>query len=222
MVLSMRLNGYASIGHLFEHHKEQFNEGYKSVLFQLVTKIYMGLDETIVERDGFRQFANFFENVPVSIESASKYIRGILKRHEVSDFSFQIVVEKLVWKMIHSVYIRKQYISTDKEELAFRVFCLFNRICETDSIPMKLSAQGMHLIYSWLSIDALMPNSSATFGNVLSNITKRKDPYLIVITKKCYDQYVRDILIEERLMFRIKRFIVKSGKSRAKIGKLSC
>ena len=90
MVLTMRLNGYASIGHLFELHKDQFNEGYKSVLFQLVTKIYMGLDETIVDRDGFRQYANYFQNVPVSVESSSKFIRGILKRHEVSDFSFQI------------------------------------------------------------------------------------------------------------------------------------
>ena len=220
MVLKMRLNGYASIGHLFELHRDQFNEGYKSVLYQLVTQIYMGLDETIVDREGYRQFTNYFQNVPVSTESSSKYIRGILKRHEVSDFSFQITVEKLVWKMIKSFYIRKQYVSTDREDLSFRIFCLFNRICDHHFIPMRLSAQGMFLLYNWLNINEPPTDLSATFGNLLADITKRKDPYLIVSTKKSYDQYVRDILVEERLMFKTKRIVLKNGKSHPKSGKL--
>jgi hypothetical protein len=244
----MRLNGYASIGHLFQLHKDQFNEGYKAVLFQLVTKLYMGLDESIVDRDGFSQFANYFKNVPVCIESSSIFIRDILKRQEVSDFSFQITVEKMVWEMVKPFYIQKNYLrmdredpsigrkkflksasedssfgtkkslSLDREDLSFRIFCLFNRISDTDIIPIRLSPQGMHVMYSWLSIHKPPAELFATYGNILANITKRKDPFLIVSTKKCYDQYVRDILVEERLMFRV---TLKNEKSHPEIGKVS-
>jgi hypothetical protein len=85
---------------------------------------------------------------------------------------------------------------------------------------MRLSAQGMFLIYRWLSIDETPAELPATFGNILADITKRKDPFLIVATKKCYDQYVRDILVEERLMFKTKRVVLKNGKNHSKIGKL--
>ena len=145
-------------------------------------------------------------------------MRGILKRHEVSDFSFQITIEKLVWKMIKASYIRSHYLHTEQEELAFRIFCIFNRFCETDTVPMTLSPQGQYLIYSWLSIAEPEKQFTASFGNVLANITRRKDPYLIVATKKYYDEYVRDILIEDRLTYKTKRVIVKNGSNHPKIG----
>ena len=217
---AMRENGYASIGHLFEWHVDQFNEGYKTVLFQLVTKIYIGLDENIVDRTGFRQFGNFFQNVPVTVESATKFIRGILKRHEVNDFSFQIIVEKLVWRMVKLSFIEKESNHTADEDLAFRLFCLFNRFCETDEIPMKLSSQALYLLYSWLCITEPPQNVTPTFGNILHNIWKRKDSYLIVATKKAYDEYVRDILIEQRMLFKTRKVVNKNGNNYSKIGKL--
>ena len=220
MVLVIRQNGYASVGHLFEIQPEQYNEGYKNVLAQLVNKIFMGLDETIVDRAGFRQFSNFFHHVPVSVESASKFLRGILRRHEVNDFSFQITIEKLVWRLIKSYYIQRQYLNSEKEDLAFRLFCLFNRLCDTDDIPMLLDSQATYLLYNWLNIQEPPKDFIATFSNVLENIIRRKDPYLIVSSKNSYDQYVRDILIEDRLLLRIKRVVSKSGKNYEKKGNI--
>ena len=219
MVLVIRLNGYASVGHLFEIQPEQYNEGYKNVLAQLVNKIFMGLDETIVDRTGFRQFSNFFHHVPVSVESASKFLRGILKRHEVNDFSFQLTIEKLVWRIIKAYYIKRQYFNSEREELAFRLFCLFNRFCDTDDIPMLLNSQAIFLLYSWLNIPEPPKELKATFGNILHHILQRRDAYLTVITKKCYDQYVRDILVEDRLIFRVKRVVSKNGSVYQKKGK---
>ena len=83
---------------------------------------------------------------------------------------------------------------------------------------MTLSSQGQYLIYSWLSIAEPERQFTASFGNVLANITRRKDPYLIVATKKYYDEYVRDILIEDRLTYKTKRVIVKNGSNHPKIG----
>ena len=220
MVLVIRQNGYASVGHLFELQPEQYNEGYKNVLAQLVNKIFMGLDETIVDRTGFRQFSNYFHHVPVSVESAGKFLRGILRRHEVNDFSFQITIEKLVWRLIKSYYIQGIYMNYEKEELAFRLFCLFNRFCDTENIPMMLSSQAIYQLYSWLNIPEPPREFKASFGNVLINILQRRDPYLVVSAKKCYDQYVRDVLIEERLVVRITKVVSKNGSNYQKKGTL--
>ena len=135
----MRENGYASIGHLFEWHVDQFNEGYKTVLFQLVTKIYIGLDENIVDRTGFRQFGNFFQNVPVTVESATKFIRGILKRHEVNDFSFQIIVEKLVWRMVKLSFI-------EKENSIIEINNIVNNL-ENIQLACELLTQPLYLVH---------------------------------------------------------------------------
>ena len=109
---------------------------------------------------------------------------------------------------------------SEKEELAFRLFCLFNRFCNTDEIPMILGAQAQFLLYSWLNISEPPREFKATFVNVLDNILTRRDNYVVVLAKKYYDQLVRDILIENRLAFRIKRVVPKNGNNIYKRGKL--
>ena len=105
------------------------------------------------------------------------------------------------------------------EDLAFRIFCLFNRFCETDVMPMKLSPQALYLMYSWLSISEPPNAFIPSFGNILANIFRRKDSYSIIAAKQAYDQYVRDILIEQRLMIKIKRVTSKNGSNYVRIGK---
>ena len=134
---------------------------------------------------------------------------------------FQLMVEKLVWKSMGQHYILDSCSGFEQEEFAFRLFCLFNRFCDCNTLPLALGSRARSLIFSWLSILEPDTDFPGTFDELLEYVQVRKDPYMMVTVRQCYDQYVRDVLIEERLLINTSNLVLGNGDSYFKKGKLS-
>ena len=218
--MNINQDGYTSIAHLFELVEKPNIDEYKNVIFKFVCEINRLHNRSIIDRYGFDQFQNYFSNVELSLKNCIKYIRGVLKRHEVDDFEFQLMVEKLVWKSMGQHYISDTCSGYEQEEFAFRLFCLFNRFCDCNILPLTLGPRARSLIFSWLSILEPDTDFHGTFDHVLEYVQARKDPFMIVLAKKCYDQYVRDVLIEERILINTSDLVLGNGDNYFKKGKL--
>ena len=55
--------GYASIGQLFELSKDQSLVGYKDALVPLISKLYVYLDEDIVDPMAYSRLDSFFKSL---------------------------------------------------------------------------------------------------------------------------------------------------------------
>ena len=97
--------GYASIGQLFELSKNQSLWGYRDALLPLISKLYVYLDEDVIDPMAYTRLDAFFNSLEnqrqgLNIESAIKFIGGVLKMHGVDDVSFQQQIEKAVWSIL--------------------------------------------------------------------------------------------------------------------------
>ena len=117
----------------------------RKALQKLVTDVYTNFDDSMVDRGGFRNFDTFFGSLPINIESSCQFLRCILKQPKADDFSYQLCIEKAVWNILisedqHIVKLHHKYSDShiEEEDVCFRIFCLFNRFCETDTFPMTL------------------------------------------------------------------------------------
>ena len=206
--------GYVSIGHLFECNGDDNNtKGNRKALQNLLEYVRATFDVTMIDKGHFGYFDTFFENLPVNIESSSQFLHCILKRPKADDVLYQLGIEKLVWNMIknNGQYVSGlclKYKNSQVEEVdnCFQLFCIFNRFCETDFIPITLTDTTLHFLCSKLGIDTPTSEFFANFPNFLHFICKQMHTLKSYKVKEIFDEFVRDILIEGRLPCQTKIF----------------
>ena len=183
--------GYASVGHLFEITEEKSSLNYKSILGKLVGQVYVNFDGSIVSRVGLAGFETFFSEVEISVENGSKYLSGILKLPSTDNFSFELEIERLAWSVIksdHEFYLPHSKDKNNEEQLCFQLFCIFNRFCETTTIPMQLENNAKIFLFKKFGF----PHSNdenkrkLKFRQFYEQVCKRKDGFVLVHVKISY------------------------------------
>ena len=230
--------GYASIGQLFELSKDQTLDGLREALQPLISKLYVYLDEEAIDPMAYSRLDAFFKSIDnqkqkLNIESATKFIGGILKRHGVDDNLFQLEVENAVWDLLkcnHTFYkIHKNYKSKSEstsERIAendqlFHLFCIFNRFCESNMNRMIIAAHFSNFLVSRILSDNTANRGRLNFvdffqlickhQNQLNDKTKQKQ--ITESIKMAYDEYARDVLVECQLSIRMRKYHSKKKKS---------
>ena len=205
--------GYASIGHLFEYSDDQTQSGYKEVLRKLVTDLHVDEDATC-HWQGFGNFELFFYNICINVENTSKYLTSILKLPDFENSRFELKVERMVWDLLQSdpkfqqVLQNPQTLEEQKEErICFQLFCLFNRFCDIQKMPMKLHEKAVQFLLRKIGIPIAESKSwpYCPFQNFLQCVFRHKQILDVALTEavdRAYDEYVRDILIEKIVSFR--------------------
>ena len=207
------MSGYVSVGHVFEVAKEQSNIGYKLALGKLVDVIYGGSDQTVVNEVGLRQFDKYFTRVQVAVESTITYLRDILKHHDFEDLDFQLIVEHDVFHFLFSdsefnekFRIYREFGKKKRSKrVIFQLFCLFNRFCDTEKIPMTLNYESLNFVLHKCGIPSLKTTSMPfTFLSFVEHIYNNRHGHSISLVKAPYDELCRDVLIENRMSFCIR------------------
>ena len=155
--------GYVSIGHLFECDGDDKNTmKNRKVLQKLLDHARATFDKSMIDKEHFTMFDTFFANLPVSIESASQFLHCILKQPNADDVLYQLAIEKLVWnifrnsnKYLAGLCLKYKNSQVDEEDDCFRLFCIFNRFCETDFFPMSLTDKALHFMCSKFGVDTM-------------------------------------------------------------------
>ena len=180
----------------------------KKTLRHFCSILFCNMDESMIyNSSGFWNFDQFFqEGMEATAENMAKFLGGVLKLPHVDDLTFQLAVERVVWDMVKYGYDKHCCDSMDREDL-FRLFCIFNRLC--DPHQMRLSKKATYFLFG--KFDKKPPPAEefgGTFANLsyhLSGWQKAEDMANLnygKIIKKAYDDFVRDIIIEGRVKFR--------------------
>ena len=230
--------GYASIGQLFELSKDQSLEGFKYALLPLISKLYVYLDEDVIDPKAYSRLDAFFKSLEnqkqgLNIESAVKFIGGVLKCHGVDDISFQLQVEKAVWSILkcnpdfYKVHRKYKTNNETEKDKCFHLFCIFNRFCESRNNKMMLAGHYRSFLVSQFSGDnegypaTNAEKSSLNFIDCLTKVCEGpSNPQVEDAIKHAYDEYARDVVLESTLSLRTRIFPAKQGKSPI-LGKLA-
>ena len=201
----MKSSGYVSLGHLVCPQKSLSSDDRKKALRNFCTVLFCNMDESMVQSStGLWRFDEFFKNVDPTSENMSKFLGGILKQPHANELRFQLGVEHVVWDMIKFGYDRYCSNVLLREDF-FRLFCIFNRLC--DPKTLLLGGTATTFLFNKF-VQSPLPNFESTFENFADSISnwQRSKQILgqnyVVIIKKMYDDYVRDIIIESRVKFR--------------------
>ena len=162
-------------------------------------------EEMVNSSTGFWRFDEFFEKIEPTTENMEKFLRGILKQPHVDDHRFQLEIERIVWDMVKFSYDRFCTTSLSREDY-FRLFCIFNRLCDPETL--LLGKRAVSFLFAKF-VQTPLEEFEGTFKNIgdivcswqRGNGTINKN-YVIII-KKMYDDYVRDIIIESRVKLRL-------------------
>ena len=121
-------------------------------------------------------------------------------------------------KCIRALSTFKNYDEKKDGRICFQLFCLFNRFCDTQKNPMRITDEPCRFLFRKIGL----PSSDTVcyyfpFRLFLECIYKRKDALVGIAVDNAYDEYVRDILVEKRILFRKRTYCSVTRK--AKIGK---
>ena len=222
--------GYASIGQLFELSNNQSLDGLREALQPLISKLYVYLDDDVIDPMAYQKLDSFFKSIEnqkqkLNIESATKFIGGILKRHGVDDVSFQLEVEKAVWDLlkcnptfyqIHKSFRSKSSSSSEKnteDTKLFHLFCIFNRFCESNMNRMMISVHYSNFLVSRILGDSTSKLGRLNFVDFFQHIGKCQGDQVTASIKLAYDEYARDVLVESHLSLRTRKYLSNKKKS---------
>ena len=199
--------GYLSIGHLFESDGDDNNtKENRTALQNLLEHVRITFDDATINKEHFRHFDTFFANLPVNIETSSQFFHCILKQPKADDVSYQLGIERLVWRIIRNngeclsgLCLKHKNSHVEEENNCFHLFCIFNRFCETDSLPISLTDNGLRFLCAKFHINAPLHDFFPSFPNFMHLICEQKRNVKSCKVKEAYDELVRDILIEGRL-----------------------
>ena len=226
----MRNSGFVSIGHILSGKRPEL---YRETMRHFCTVIFCNLDEERIHNksEGFYRFDTFFKSVPVSVESFAKFFGGILRRHETNEFGLQLAIEKLAWDMVKFDFDAHTCEMVSRRDL-YRLFCLFNRFCDFTQIPLTLPELSLCFLLKELRLPLLdsckkiyknaktaaaksdNDNKAWKFSDLVTYICDNKDSFDPKAIKRCYDVYVRDVVREGRVRFRL---LGSSGSKSSKI-----
>ena len=222
--------GYASIGQLFELSNDQSLDGIRVALQPLISKLYVYLDEDVIDPMAYSRLDAFFKSIEnqkqrLNIESATKFIGGILKRHGVDDVMFQLEVEKAVWDLlkcnhtfykIHKNYRSKSSSSSEKhleDKRLFHLFCIFNRFCESNIDRMMISSHYSNFLVRRILGDTAPKLGRLNFVDFFQQIGNSQGDQITTSIKMAYDEYARDVLVESQLFLRTRKYSTNRKKS---------
>lgn len=226
-------SGYAAVGHLLAlDGPNQPQVEQKGIAKHFLTVLLGNVEDSMVlKTSGFWQFESFFNNVDVTVETFGKFLDGVLKRLEVDSLSLQLIVEKLVWNMVKfhlcqlpadqdqqqqpppdrassNDFDVDEVVNHDFDEL-FMLFGLFNRLCASCCLPMRLNDNALAFLFSKMGIQVpkKVPGSNAPHGgieSVLQEVIKhpKRSTTVAFAIKKLYDRLVRDVLMEGQVVAR--------------------
>ena len=204
----MKNSGYVAVGHLLASKNLSADVDSKKALRNFLTVLFGRMNEEIINSStGFWRFDEFFENIEPSTENMAKFLRGILKQPNVDDHRFELEIERIVWDMIKFSYDRFCTTVLSREDY-FRLFCVFNRLCNPETL--LLGKRSVSFLFAKF-VQTPLEEFEGTFKNIGDivcswqrncGVIRHNENYVIII-KKMYDDYVRDIIIESRVKLRL-------------------
>ena len=213
---------YTCVGHLFENADDKSQSGYKTVLSKVVSQVYVSTD-SMVDRNGFQQFEIFFNNVTINFDSANRYLCTKLKLPAAENVQFELKVERSVWAILIESNTkfnqtlknaRKHIVDRKEGSICFQLFCLFNRFSESRRTPMMIEDDAIRFLFKKIGIPCAEGLCLIfRFQHFLECVYKRLDPIIIEAIRNAYDEYVRDVVFENGILFRLRARTGKQGES---------
>ncbi len=201
--MHLKNSGYVAVGHLLANKEP---DTYIKTLRHFCTVIFSNVDENLIHKSsGFWLYDHFFHRseVAVSVEGYSKFLSGILRKRDTDEFLLQLRVERLVWDLVKYDYDDSVCTKITRSEVLFRLFCIFNRFCHPDRMPMVLKDKAACFILKEIGVPPFKNDCVSTFADLVAWVREHRHLLQVRAVKKLYDEYVRDIIKEGRVKYRV-------------------
>ena len=199
----MERSGFAAVGHLLENKSP---DGYFQAMRYFCTVMFCNMDEKLIHKSsGYWRFDQFFSSVEINVESFGKFVAGVLRRPDADLAQLQLQIERIAWDLIKCDFSGFAGGGGDIDSVAlFRLFCLFNRFCRRDLIPMKLHNRAAVFICKELGVPTTV-DPAPSFRGLLKHVAvfSKTVPAIAKAVKRLYDEFVRDVIKEGRVQFRV-------------------
>ena len=198
-------DGFVSIGHLLANKTK---EQYVQTLRHFCTVVFCNLGEDMIHKStGFYRYDQFFSSVDANVESFAKFVGGILRHHEADAFDLQLAVERLAWDLVKYDYDRYASSKLDRKTDLFRLFCVFNRFCCSNQIPMTMPEKAACFIFKEIGVplpyEGQDGDTELTLEQYFQCIHANRATVSIKAVKRLYDEHVRDVIKEGRVKYRV-------------------
>ena len=199
--------GMVAVGHVLENKSP---DAYLQAMRHFCTIMFCNMDEKLIYKSsGYWRFDQFFSSVEVSVESFGKFVAGILRRPDADLAQLQLQIERIAWDFVKCDFDGFSGGGLDGAS-RFRLFCLFNRFCRRDSIPLRLHRRAAVFLCKELGLPTTLDPEPSFRGllkhaAVFSNSVHRgNNGALTKAVKRMYDEFVRDVIKEGKVQFRVK------------------
>ena len=196
-----------AVGHVLENKSP---DAYLQAMRHFCTIMFCNMDEKLIYKSsGYWRFDQFFSSVEVSVESFGKFVAGILRRPDADLAQLQLRIERIAWDFVKCDFDGFSGGGLDGAS-RFRLFCLFNRFCRRDSIPLRLHRRAAVFLCKELGLPTTLDPEPSFRGllkhaAVFSNSVHRgNNGALTKAVKRLYDEFVRDVIKQGKVQFRVK------------------
>jgi hypothetical protein len=115
-------------------------------------------------------------------------------------FIIMLQIERLAWDMVKFQYNKH---ITDRK-LIFRLFCLFNRFCDPDQLPLRLPGKaGAYLLYNLGMNLKSLPEAGWTLDTFLGAVNEDNNDECVLLVDRLYNKVVRSVILQDRVRFRV-------------------
>ena len=196
------LLGYVCIGHILEAGSQQ---EIKEIVWDfcsiLINESSMP-EEAVNQGPGIQQqFTEFFSNLDLTLETIGTFMSVVLKQSDFDEESFQNKVERIAFENVKFQLTNSMYLLPPKT--CFQLFCLFNRFCRTDSLPLRIPTKSMDFLAKRLYVIPPLDDFDGSLKAMFKHVAHYSETRTIRAIMKCYNEFVRGVLIEARLKHRI-------------------
>jgi hypothetical protein len=202
----MENTGLVAVGHLLANKSP---DNYFKSMRHFCTLIFCNMDDKQIHKSsGFWRFDQFFKSVDINIESFGKFVNGILRRTDTDVFQLQLQIERLAWDIVKfdfDKHINLEAATVVNRLNVYRLFCLFNRFCSRNAIPMTLNERAAIFFCKELGIPIVASPSPVmlSFSKLVSHVSGNVATLKAKAIKRMYDEFVRDVIKEGRVRYRV-------------------
>ena len=190
------------VGHLLENKS---TDGFFQAMRHFCTVMFCNMDEKLIHKSsGYWRFDQFFSSVPINVESFGKFVCGVLRRPDADLVQLQLQIERIVWDLIKCDYVGLADSGGLDSVGLFRLFCLFNRFCRRDVIPMTLHSRAAVFLCKELGLPSTV-DPAPSFRGLAKHVAvfSKIVPGTARAVKRLYDEFVRDVIKEGKVQFRV-------------------
>ena len=184
-------SGYTSVGHLL--HKGQENEVFKDVVKSLCANELH--KELIQGESAMWKWDQFSKTAKLHLNTFASFLDGMLRKSETDPLLLQIKVELLIWKKMNF-----QAENLMKKTKAYKLFCIFNRFCQVDDLPLEMGPKEVTFLFHTLDHkrDSNIPKFLKFEGFLQA--FEDVDPDTL---DKFYDEFILDLVISGEVRAKI-------------------